>query len=60
VILLCYGWKSVKIKHRKQVDIENVEKMPQSTFEEIIEKYVEMNIMGSIILERWRNCLQDI
>ena len=26
------------------MDIENVEKMPQSTFEEIIEKYVEMNI----------------
>ena len=25
--------------------IENVEKMPQSTFEEIIEKYVEMNIV---------------
>lgn len=24
--------------------IENVEKMPQSTFDEIIEKYVEMNI----------------
>lgn len=27
-----------------QVAIENVEKMPQSTFDEIIEKYVEMNI----------------
>lgn len=27
-----------------QVAIENIEKMPQSTFEEIIEKYVEMNI----------------
>ena len=27
-----------------QADIENIEKMPQSTFEEIIEKYVEMNI----------------
>ncbi len=27
-----------------QVAVENVEKMPQSTFEEIIEKYVEMNI----------------
>ena len=27
-----------------QAAIENVEKMPQSTFEEIIEKYVEMNI----------------
>ncbi len=25
--------------------IENVEKMPQSTFEEIIDKYVEMNIV---------------
>lgn len=24
--------------------VENVEKMPQSTFDEIIEKYVEMNI----------------
>ena len=24
--------------------IENIEKMPQSTFEEIVEKYVEMNI----------------
>lgn len=28
-----------------QVAIENVEKMSQSTFEEIIEKYVEMNIV---------------
>jgi len=28
-----------------QVAIENVEKMPQSTFDEIIEKYVEMNII---------------
>ena len=27
-----------------EVSIENVEKMPQSTFDEIIEKYVEMNI----------------
>ena len=27
-----------------QVAIENIEKMPQSTLEEIIEKYVEMNI----------------
>lgn len=27
-----------------QAAIENVEKMPQSTFDEIIEKYVEMNI----------------
>ena len=27
-----------------KVAVENVEKMPQSTFEEIIEKYVEMNI----------------
>ena len=27
-----------------QAAIENIEKMPQSTFEEIIEKYVEMNI----------------
>ena len=27
-----------------QTAIENVEKMPQSTFDEIIEKYVEMNI----------------
>ena len=27
-----------------QVAIENIEKMPQSTFDEIIEKYVEMNI----------------
>ncbi|MDY4413136.1 MAG: Fic family protein [Ruminococcus sp.] len=26
------------------VSIENIEKMPQSTFDEIIEKYVEMNI----------------
>lgn len=26
------------------VALENVEKMPQSTFEQIIEKYVEMNI----------------
>ena len=26
------------------VALENIEKMPQSTFEEIIEKYVEMNI----------------
>ena len=25
--------------------IENIEKMPQSTFDEIIEKYVEMNIV---------------
>lgn len=43
-----------------QVAIENIENMPQSTFEEIIEKYVEMNIMGKIILEQWRNCSQDI
>ena len=28
-----------------QPAIENVEKMPQSTFEEIVEKYVEMNII---------------
>lgn len=27
-----------------QAAIENVEKMPQSTFDEIIEKYVEMNV----------------
>lgn len=27
-----------------QVAIENVEKMPQSTFDEIVEKYVEMNV----------------
>ena len=27
-----------------QAAIENVEKMPQSTFDEIVEKYVEMNI----------------
>lgn len=27
-----------------QAALENIEKMPQSTFEEIIEKYVEMNI----------------
>lgn len=27
-----------------EASIENVEKMPQSTFDEIIEKYVEMNI----------------
>ena len=27
-----------------QVTLENIEKMPQSTFDEIIEKYVEMNI----------------
>ena len=27
-----------------QAAIENIERMPQSTFEEIIEKYVEMNI----------------
>lgn len=43
-----------------QVVIENVEKMPQSIFEQIIEKYVEMNTMGSIILEQWRKCSQDI
>lgn len=24
--------------------LENVNKMPQSTFEEIVEKYVEMNV----------------
>ena len=28
-----------------QAAIENVEKMPQSTFDEIVEKYVEMNIV---------------
>ena len=28
-----------------QAAIENVEKMPQSTFDEIIEKYVEMNMV---------------
>ncbi len=27
-----------------QVSLDNIEKMPQSTFDEIIEKYVEMNI----------------
>ena len=27
-----------------QAALENVEKMPQSTFDEIVEKYVEMNI----------------
>lgn len=27
-----------------QVALENIEKMPQSTFDEIIEKYVEMNV----------------
>ena len=24
--------------------LENIDKMPQSTFEEIVEKYVEMNV----------------
>lgn len=28
-----------------QVSIENIDKMPQSTFDEIVEKYVEMNIL---------------
>ena len=27
-----------------EVALENIDKMPQSTFDEIIEKYVEMNI----------------
>ena len=27
-----------------EVALENIEKMPQSTFEEIVEKYVEMNV----------------
>ncbi len=27
-----------------QVSLENIDKMPQSTFDEIVEKYVEMNI----------------
>lgn len=27
-----------------KVSLENIEKMPQSTFNDIIEKYVEMNI----------------
>ena len=27
-----------------EVSLKNIEKMPQSTFDEIIEKYVEMNI----------------
>lgn len=27
-----------------QVALENIDKMPQSTFDEIVEKYVEMNI----------------
>ena len=27
-----------------QADLDNIDKMPQSTFDEIIEKYVEMNI----------------
>ena len=27
-----------------QAALENIEKMPQSTFDEIVEKYVEMNI----------------
>lgn len=27
-----------------QVALENIEKMPQSTFDEIVEKYVEMNV----------------
>lgn len=30
-----------------QTALENIEKMPQSTFDEIIEKYVEMNIAHS-------------
>ena len=30
-----------------QAAIDNIEKMPQSTFDEIIEKYVEMNIAHS-------------
>ena len=30
-----------------QAAIENVERMPQSTFDEIIEKYVEMNVVHS-------------
>ena len=29
--------------------LENIDKMPQSTFDEIIEKYVEMNIALSLI-----------
>ena len=35
-----------------QAAIENVEKMPQSTFDEIIEKYVEMNIAHPFREER--------
>ena len=27
-----------------EVALENIDKMPQSTFEEIVEKYVEMNV----------------
>lgn len=37
--------------------LENIDKMPQSTFEEIVEKYVEMNIahpsekaMGAVLV----------
>lgn len=30
-----------------EVALQNIEKMPQSTFDEIIEKYVEMNIAHS-------------
>lgn len=38
-----------------QAAIENVEKMPQSTFDEIIEKYVEMNIVHPFREENGRS-----
>ena len=37
-----------------QAALENIEKMPQSTFEEIIEKYVEMNIAHPFRGGKWK------
>ena len=36
-----------------QAALDNIEKMPQSTFDEIIEKYVEMNVAHPI----WLDCI---
>lgn len=33
--------------------LENIDKMPQSTFDEIVEKYVEMNIAHPLQRRKW-------
>ncbi len=44
VILCCNNFINFSSKVACNLSLENIDKMPQSTFDEIVEKYVEMNI----------------